>query len=277
MNNKNNNIKNSSLIVANWKMNGSKTKIREDLQCYVKNKDTNTENIIFAVPYLYLALMQQAMWTTNAQYKIASQDISRFSGYGAYTGEVSSSMLPELDVTYSIIGHSERRNLCGDTDEIIAQKLHNLLSNQITPIYCIGESLTMRKSGEYTEFLLKQLDVFLEVFSKTQVVTQISQTSQAAAPTQSATSDIIIAYEPIWSIGTGIIPEIEQIEEIMNLIHAFVQKKLGHVKIAALYGGSVTSKNITEILQIPSVNGVLVGGASLNVDEFIQICHKAQL
>jgi triosephosphate isomerase len=274
------------LIIANWKMNGSQAKICEDLQAYTTHESANNENVIFAVPYVYLTVAQQNIKLSQhggAKYKIASQDVSQFCGYGAYTGEVSANMLHDLGIEYTIVGHSERR-MCGDTNEIIMQKLHNLLQQNITPIYCIGESLAVRESGEYEGFLLKQLNVFIESLENLKIkVTETAETfeNQASMPITQivppAVPAIIVAYEPIWSIGTGIIPDAKQIEEIMNLIYAFVQKKLGRVKIAALYGGSVTSKNITEIMQVPLVNGVLVGGASLNVSEFTRICSAAKV
>ena len=290
----NNQLDGNPLVVANWKMNGSKAKIHEDLQYYLQNdpqnNSTNSKNVIFALPYLYLSLIQQNIALADAQYKIASQDISQFDGYGAYTGEISGAMLPEFGVTHTIIGHSERRGICGDTDKIITHKLQNAIRHKLTPIYCIGESLALRQSGEYSEFLLKQLDLYLKVLLDNPTMAETAQIPMTSKvqPSKIQPSEvqqwqpkIIIAYEPIWSIGTGIIPEMEQIEEIMDLISNFIlveYKNKNHVeniKISTLYGGSVTSKNIGNILQVQNVGGVLVGGASLNVAEFTQICSIA--
>lgn len=239
------------LIVANWKMNGTCEKIENDLNVYDSNEITNAANVILAVPYPYL---YQA-FKVGAKFKLASQDISRFSDYGAYTGEISSKMLLDFKVEYAIIGHSERRSNLNESDMVLAKKLENVINSGIIPIFCIGEEQSVRDSGKYNEFLLSQLELL------TQANMHIKE--------------LIIAYEPIWAVGTGKVPEASEIAEIVNLIHSFVQKTLPRAKISVLYGGSVTAKNIAEILQIADIAGVLVGGASLKVDEFTAICAHA--
>lgn len=240
------------LIVANWKMNGSIAKVQDDLNLYQLNKATNKENVVIALPYIYL---YQGLSNPEAKYKIASQNVSQYKDFGAYTGEVSNKMLVEFRVCYTIIGHSERRTNLGETDTILAKKLKNALDLQITPIFCIGEAQDIRDSGQYSKFLLDQLQILQNINI------DINQ--------------LIIAYEPIWAIGTGKIPTVVEIAEIVDLIHSFVQKTLPRAKILVLYGGSVTGKNIAEILQIEGIAGVLVGGASLKVDEFTSICAYA--
>jgi triosephosphate isomerase len=239
------------LIVANWKMNGTTEKIANDLSAYSSSEITNMANVIIALPapYLYQALK------IKPKFKIASQDVSRFTDYGAYTGEISSKMLLDFKVEYTIVGHSERRSNFGESGTVLAKKLGNVINVGITPIFCIGEEQSVRDSGKYNEFLLNQLELL------TQLNTDIKE--------------LIIAYEPIWAVGTGVVPTGLQIGEIVNLIHSFVQKTLPRAKISVLYGGSVTAKNIAEILQIADIAGVLVGGASLKVDEFTAICVHA--
>jgi triosephosphate isomerase (TIM) len=239
------------LIVANWKMNGSQDKIEQDLSFYKNNQITNQQNVVLALPDPYLAAATQI----PANFCLASQDISQFVGYGAFTGEVSATMFKELGVKYAIIGHSERRTLLGESGSILVKKLDNAINADIVPIFCIGEDQSIRDGGKYLEFLVEQLDLLNQLNSKI--------------------DKLVIAYEPIWSIGTGKIPTLEQIAEIASLVDAFVQKYLPHVKIATLYGGSVSAKNIADILQLSQIAGVLVGGASLKTDEFAKICAHA--
>ncbi len=239
------------LIVANWKMNGICENIANDLKAYTADKITNSANVVIALPILYL---HQAL-LLNANFKIASQDVSQFAGFGAYTGEISSQMLLDFNTRYTIVGHSERRQNLHETNQVLAKKLENLINSQIIPIFCIGEEQSVRDNGTYNGFLLSQL----ELLSGLNVEIQ----------------ELVVAYEPIWAIGTGRVPTVDQIVEIAGLINSFVQKTLPRAKIRVLYGGSVTAKNIAEILQITDIAGVLVGGASLKVDEFTAICACA--
>jgi len=236
------------LIVANWKMNGTNEKITNDLAIYSSNEITNSPNVVIAVPAPYLSLASKI----GAKFKIASQDVSQFADYGAYTGEISSKMLLDFKVEYAIIGHSERRSNFGETGIVLIKKLENAIQVGITPIFCIGEEQSVRDSGKYNEFLLSRL----ELLSQLNVDVK----------------ELIVAYEPIWAVGTGKVPAASEIAEIVSFIHSFMQKTLPRVKMSVLYGGSVTAKNIAEILRITDVAGVLVGGASLKVDEFTAIC-----
>jgi triosephosphate isomerase len=241
------------LIIANWKMNGSLAKITEAITCYLNQDSTNRTNVILAVPYPYLVVAKQIITTSpNAQLQLASQDVSKFTASGAFTGEVSAEMLSDVGAGFAIVGHSERRTLLKEIDSDILVKLNNLIASQITPIFCVGESSKVRKENKYTEFILKQLEILTKL--------------------QHPPQHLVIAYEPIWSIGTGIVPTLEQIREVMDLIHAAMQKHLPHVKITTLYGGSVNKTNSSNILALDTVGGVLVGGASLNIDEFSAIC-----
>lgn len=241
-----------SLIVANWKMNGSLSKIDEDLAVYAANPITNRSNVVLAVPYVFLAAAYQSANQHNAKFAIASQDISCFNATGAYTGEVNGRMLREFGVQYTIIGHSERRAFFNESGNVLQAKLENAIANQIVPIFCIGEDKMIRENGVYLDFLVQQLELLLQV--------------------KNHIKELVIAYEPIWSIGTGVIPTLEQISEIVKLIHAFVQSYLPHAKITALYGGSVSNNNAKDILSLDQVGGVLVGGASLKVNDFTNIC-----
>lgn len=239
----------AKLIVANWKMNGNIKKIEDDLKFYVNNKMTNRVNVVIAAPSVYLPIVNQIL--KNSYIKIASQDVSRFANKGAYTGEISATMLCDLGVKYALVGHSERRFLIAEDGSILLSKLENLLNNDIIPIFCIGEPKQIRDSGNYLEFLITQMELLVQV--------------------SRPFTHLVVAYEPVWSIGTGILPSDEQIMEVVNVLQAFVQSYLVCDKITVLYGGSVSSKNIENILRLP-LDGVLVGGASLIVEEFTTIC-----
>lgn len=242
----------SKLIVANWKMNGSISQIKNDLLAYSNSVLTNAENVVLAVPSVYLYLASEIKMKSGANYKLAAQDVSIFQHNGAYTGEINASMLKELGVEYIIVGHSERRTLLNERDNLLLSKLENVLSSGLIPIFCIGEEKITRDNGDYHEFLTNQLKVLEKL--------------------KNPLKELVIAYEPIWSIGTGVVPTLEQISEVLKLIHAFVQNYLTHAKITLLYGGSVSGKNSKEILGHGDVDGVLVGGASLKVDDFSKIC-----
>ncbi|MFN8769857.1 MAG: triose-phosphate isomerase [Neisseriaceae bacterium] len=241
----------SKLIVANWKMNGSIKKINNDLNYYLNNMTTNRQNIVFAFPFTYIAYAKSIFDDKQTQSKLASQDLSRYGGYGAYTGEISNDILLDCGVTYSIIGHSERRVL-NDTDEILIDKLNMAFNSRIKPIYCVGESYKVRQLHQYLEFLSKQLSIL----TKTKHI-----------------KDLVVAYEPIWAIGTNLVPEMKEIEEVALFIKDYISKTIPGINLLVLYGGSVNGSNASDILDVPGIDGVLVGGASLKIDEFTAICN----
>lgn len=240
-------------FVANWKMNGSIKLVREAILHYSNDVITNNSNVILSIPSIYLFYASNLIKESNSKIKLCAQDISTYDKSGPYTGEVSANMLQEFDVKYCIIGHSERRTLFNEVDSILLSKLENTIKNNMIPIFCIGEPLKLRQNDKYIEFLIAQLELL------TLIKLEISH--------------IIIAYEPIWSIGTGLIPTVEEIENISNLINAFVQNNLKYGKIYTLYGGSVTQENCKSIIDSPFLNGVLVGSASLKPKEFTNICN----
>jgi len=209
------------LIIANWKMNGSLNKIVEDFSKYMANSKTNNQKIVYALPYIFLDKMYNLFINKHAEYKLASQDISQFANTGAYTGEISGAMLKEFGVSYSIIGHSERR-VMGESDVILIKKIEAAILSKITLL-------------------------------------------------NNSVAEMVIAYEPIWAIGTGLTPKIDEIIEIMDLIDNFVATNLTS-KVTILYGGSVSNKNAVELLSNSKIGGVLVGGASLKTEDFTAIC-----
>ncbi len=234
-------------------MNGSINQIVQDLAVYTLNEMTNQANVVLALPSVYLPIAAQKITELSSQFKLAGQDISQFNNFGAYTGEISAVMLKEFAVKYAIIGHSERRVIFNESGSILLNKIENAVLNDIIPIFCIGEDKVLRERGNYADFLVQQLELLLQI----------------KAPMTS----LVVAYEPIWAIGTGVIPSLNQIDEIMHLIAAFVKNYLSNVLVTIIYGGSVSAKNIGDILDLATVGGVLVGGASLKSDDFSKICN----
>tara|TARA_B100000214_G_scaffold359219_1_gene320451 strand:- start:367 stop:1053 length:687 start_codon:yes stop_codon:yes gene_type:complete len=226
----------SKIIVANFKMNGTKSFIKNWLNKFLEEKNISNE-VIVALPMPYLALF------SNYDISIAAQNVSS-SDSGSFTSQVSARMLKDCGIDYSIIGHSESRNFLNETNEDIFSKYDQLSKNSIKPIICIGESISIRESNQVSTFLTEQLNLFSE-----------------------KDEEIIVAYEPIWSIGSGLIPTVSDINEVCELIKTLVTG----AKI--LYGGSVNEKNASHLLNNSNIDGLLVGGASLDPKEFANIAQ----
>ncbi len=240
------------LIVANWKMNGELSKVNADLSYYAKRPETNKQNVVLALPYLYIVWAKQQL-LANSHIKIGAQDLSHYADCGAYTGKINGLMLKDAGVDYVIIGHSERRTLMGECDGILIDKVRNAFASGLQPIFCVGEPLSARDDGSYLQFIELQLSGLEKI---------------------EGFKDIVIAYEPCWAIGTGKIASINEISEVVDFINRYMQKRFAYVKITVLYGGSVNSQNVGEILALANIGGVLVGGASLKVTDFTAICEK---
>lgn len=240
------------LIVANWKMNGELSKVNADLSYYAKLSETNKPNVVLALPYLYIVWAKQRL-LIGSQIKIAAQDLSHYLNCGAYTGKINGSMLKDAGVDYVIIGHSERRTLMAENGQILIDKVRNAFESSLIPIFCVGEPLSVRDDGSYLQFIESQLSGLEEIENF---------------------KDIVVAYEPCWAIGTGKIASLAEISEVVDFINRYMQKRFAYVKITVLYGGSVNSQNVGEILALANIGGVLVGGASLKVTDFTAICEK---
>ena len=225
------------IIAANWKLNGSIDFIEQYLQKLSCSQFENP-NIcgIVCTPSIYL---QQLAGKLKPLF-LGAQDCSNFNE-GAYTGEVSASMLKDISCQFCIAGHSERRKIFGESNEDVCIKVMNLISHDVNPIICIGETLE-EKNNNLTKDIL---------------YTQITK----SIPNNATKDYTIIAYEPIWAIGTGLIPSLEEIDNI----HSFIKNEIRNFEnYKILYGGSVNSDNASKIMALKSVDGVLVGGASLD-------------
>ena len=232
----------NKLIIANWKAYEFQAVIPE----VHFGSSSTTSNVIIAPSTPHLALLRAQFPDVT----LAAQDVSAVAdGYGAYTGEVPAAMLADMGVKYAIIGHSERRSNGFDNNESVAAKVRNVLNVGITPIICVGETRAEREGGKYLEV----------------VASQISSLRLETG------AEIIIAYEPVWSIGTGLIPSAEEILEMMDLIRSTL-RIAGKVKL--VYGGSVNAENAKDIVNIPGVDGVLIGKASTDTVQFKEIIRQ---
>ena len=241
------------IIAGNWKMNmlpNEAIQFIEELAPLVKN----TENeVILCVPYI--DLFYALLTAQNTNIKIGAQNM-HFAENGAYTGEVSGKMLKSINVEYVIIGHSERRQYFNETDETVNKKVKAAFENGLKPIVCVGETLEQRESGKVEEIITNQTKLALDGLTNEQV------------------ENTIIAYEPIWAIGTGKTATKEDANDAVKAIRKKIAEIYGQNVadgVIIQYGGSVKSSNANELLSMSDIDGALVGGASLKVEEFQKI------
>lgn len=234
----------NKIIVLNHKMNLTYNKLDEYIENINKVKTNN--NIIICPSSLYLDPFK-----SKCKFSIGSQNVSNESS-GAFTGEVSSLQLKSMGIEYSLVGHSERRNIFNETDELINEKVMKCLENDITPIICVGESLEEKEKDETLIKINNQISHAILGINETNI------------------KELIIAYEPIWAIGSGITPTIEEIKKISDYIYSII-KEAYKLKPIVLYGGSVNKTNIKEILKIDTIDGVLIGTISSKIEEIKEI------
>ncbi|MDC3404343.1 triose-phosphate isomerase [Acidimicrobiia bacterium] len=251
------------IIIGNWKLNLEHLEAIQLLQKLNYSLEVNIEDnidIVIAPSYTSLRSLQTIIDADNLKIKISSQDVSAFIE-GAYTGEVSALQLSKLNITHSIIGHSERRTVFNETDETINLKVHNAVNNNIIPIVCFGESEEQRDANEYLSYILNQVNIAVKGLRKDKV------------------EEIIFAYEPIWAIGTGKVASVENAIEVISSVKQEISTKpfYDKEKIRFIYGGSVSPTNASELLNSKIIDGALVGGASLDVDKFVQIIKSVKL
>ena len=250
----------SKLVIGNWKMNLSFEEA-DDLTIAIQEAiaDYNLQTeVVICPPLPYLELVTDLAEESN--FYAGAQNCSQFDN-GAYTGEVSAKMLASLGVEFCIVGHSERRKYFNETNEIIAQKVDRLMEQQLIPVVCCGETLEERKAGKHFEVVQKQIE------------------STICTLTAEELERTMIAYEPIWAIGTGETATPAQAQEMLAFIRSLIEKKFGTemaVFTYILYGGSCNGKNALELFSQPDVDGGLIGGASLKPDDFIKIIEAAE-
>ena len=246
------------LVAGNWKMNGSLASNQALLDALVPAvAPLDGMKCAVCAPFPYLAQVQRVLRGSNIAW--GAQDLCQF-GNGAYTGGVSAAMLTDFGCHYVIVGHSERRSVFGEADEVVAAKFEAALEAGLTPILCLGESLADREAGVTEKIVARQLDA---------VMTRSGVKAFAKA---------VIAYEPVWAIGTGKTATPEQAQAV----HAFIRSRVAAADQAVaaalliLYGGSVKAANSAQLFGMPDIDGGLIGGAALVADEFVAICRFAQ-
>lgn len=238
------------LVAGNWKMNGDKALV-EQMQKQLSAASLENMDVVICPPFPYFGQF-------DSNLKLGSQNISQFDS-GAHTGEVSVSMLKEFNCQYVIIGHSERRADNHESNELVALKVEQVLKANLTPILCVGEPESVREDGTLFDYIATQLDAVL-------LKVGISQFAE-----------MILAYEPIWAIGTGKTASPAQAQEVHAFIRGHLAKQDDNIaaNIVILYGGSVKGNNAQELFSQADVDGGLIGGASLNPEDFLSICQAA--
>ncbi|MCE1201946.1 MAG: triose-phosphate isomerase [Bacteroidia bacterium] len=249
----------NKIVAGNWKMNKGFTEAEELIEELISlfEKEEVESEVIICPPFPYLEIATD--YAQDGFFKVGAQNISPFP-CGAYTGEVSAGMLRSMEVDYCIIGHSERRKYFNEDDKMLTAKVNQALENKLIPIFCVGEALPEREAGKHFEVVRRMVRHGLFHLD----------TSEFAK--------VIIAYEPVWAIGTGVNATPQQAAEMHAYIRTLIAERYGD-DIAAqtkiLYGGSLNAKNAADIFSQPGVDGGLVGGASLVAEEFFEICKKA--
>lgn len=243
------------IAAANWKMNLTVGQAEQllDTLLSIEWKSSRHQEVVFAVPAPYLPLALKKVTAAKKEHVFVSAQNCYSEKSGAYTGETSAEMLESLGVTHVILGHSERREYFQETDEMLARKVDLSLAHHLTPIFCCGEPLSVREAGTQNAFVAKQLERSLFHLD------------------EAALRKVVIAYEPIWAIGTGKTASAEQAQEMHAFIRSIFARKYGleaSENLSILYGGSVKGANAPEIFAQKDVDGGLVGGASLVAKEF---------
>jgi len=244
------------LVAGNWKMHGSRSMVAALVDEIVVGKPAAVDVAIFP-PFPYLADANERMGDSGVS--LGAQDVSGHDGQGAYTGEVSAAMLGDIGAQWVIVGHSERRHYHGESDELVARKFAAALAGGLTPILCVGETLEQHEAGETNVVIARQLQAVLSLNGIASFATSV------------------IAYEPVWAIGTGRTAS----PELAQQVHAFIRSQLEKEDVTIsrltrlLYGGSVKAGNAAELFAQADVDGGLIGGASLAASDFLSICNAA--
>lgn len=245
-------------FAANWKLFKSPNEARNFFEAFHKRNTNKVDEVIFFPSAFSLEATQQML--RGSSLRFGAQNVYA-KGSGAFTGENSAEVLKSIGARYALVGHSERRQLFGETDELLAQKVSYITSLGLTPMLCIGETLEQRKATKTIDVCRRQLEDGLKLVQPSQFT---------------KSQDLVIAYEPVWAIGTGVVATREQVQETHAEI-AEVLKGLGFNHAPILYGGSVKPENAKDLICIKHVDGFLVGGASLDVESFAQICESGSV
>ncbi len=244
-----------SLIMGNWKMNGSREEGVQLAKALADGLGNVSQEVAVCVPFVYLSDVRGAL--AGSPIALGAQNVADQAS-GAYTGEVSASMLADCGCKYALVGHSERRSYYGDTSQTVASRFCQALKQNVIPVLCVGETLEEREQERTFQVVDEQLDAVIE------------------AAGIEAFEKAVIAYEPVWAIGTGKTASDEQAQEVHQYIRRRIADRSQAIaeKVQILYGGSVKPDNAKALFAMPDIDGGLVGGASLDANGFLQICHS---
>jgi triosephosphate isomerase len=251
------------LMAGNWKMNLNHYEANalvQKLAFSLSTKELSEVEVVVLPPFTAIRSVQTAVDGDKWLIRYGAQDISAHSA-GAYTGEVSGPMLAKLGCSYAVVGHSERRAYHHEDDALVNAKVKAALANEISPILCIGEGLDVREQGGHVRHTVAQLDAAVRGLNAQQV------------------ERVVIAYEPIWAIGTGKTATPQDAQEVIGAIRDRIRESFGQPVAQVtriLYGGSVKASNAPDLMAQPDIDGALVGGASINAEEFVKICRFAE-
>jgi len=242
-----------TIVAGNWKMNASKESVNKLILDILSGMDEVRSEVVVCAPFPYLSQVEALI--THSQVKLGAQNLNTNSS-GAFTGEVSANMIKDFGAKHVIVGHSERRSLYGETSSLVAEKVQAALDNDLTPLLCVGESLEQRESGETEIVVAEQINAVVELVGI------------------DAFRNIIIAYEPVWAIGTGKTASPEQAQAIHLFIRGLLRESNEGIaqRTPILYGGSMNAGNARELISCADIDGGLIGGAALKAEEFLQIC-----
>ena len=242
-----------TIIAGNWKMNANKGSVKSLIGGILSGMDGVNSEVLVCVPFPYLSQVESLIEGSNL--KLGAQNLN-INSSGAFTGEVSADMIKDFGAKHVIVGHSERRSLYGETSSVVAEKTKASLDSGLTPLLCVGESLEHREAGKTEAVVEEQMNAVIELLGI------------------DSFHNIIVAYEPVWAIGTGMTATPEQAQAVHLFIRNLLGKSSENVaqKTPILYGGSMNAGNAVELISCPDIDGGLIGGAALKAEDFLQIC-----
>ena len=243
-----------TIVAGNWKMNASKESVNKLVMGILSGMSNVSSEVVICAPFPYLSQVEALI--AHSQVRLGAQNLNTNMS-GAFTGEVSADMIKDFGAQHVIVGHSERRSFYGETNTIVAEKVKAALDSGLIPLFCVGETLEQREAGETESVVAAQINTVADLVGI------------------DAFLNIVVAYEPVWAIGTGVTASPEQAQEV----HAFIRQLLANnnydvaQQTPILYGGSMNAANAKELIACADIDGGLIGGASLKPEDFLQICR----
>ena len=241
-------------MAGNWKMNASKESVNKLVLGILSGMDNVSSKVVICAPFPYLSQVEALI--SHSQVSLGAQNLN-INTSGAFTGEVSADMIKDFGAQHVIVGHSERRSLYGETNTIVAEKVKAALDSDLIPLFCVGETLEQREAGETESVVADQINTVVNLVGI------------------AAFLKIVVAYEPVWAIGTGVTASPEQAQSVHAFIRQLLANKSNDVaqQTPILYGGSMNAANANELIACADIDGGLIGGASLKPEDFLQICR----